>query len=1231
MELDSYFDLTSDEIEAENIFQAFYAAPAMEPDSALGQAPDDELGTDLERIVTASTTSSDPELVSIQQKFIELDDDSTSPGSPGPWSPVRSNSVSGTSVHDQDSIASGPPSTTTPDFPPLPEIGDTSFFTEFDNSNVYGSSTTKKKEPALGSNILQPPPSRKRPRTTTDAHSPTGLFTPTKSRKPTPSPANRSGPSSGSSASDLRHLLSMPGSDDMSDIEREQQEATRFLESKKEQERLDEEYARSLQQSWDTQAYGENSGSSSYWNEDTAFGLMAPPPGPPPMGYMSMSEKPVGRSTYHTSEPSTLRVNHPRQPSKPPSNNNYIEISSDSELEETISRNNFAYPSRPMRWASDNPQAAPGLSNVFPKTENLGASSSNRYPYSGGMGYSSQPANPNTFPPGSYPNSMYPSNRYAGYDRSLGPSQPQNGYSQPSTSYGFGQEVIDLISKTTSELGSHALGASGLRARIFENINPQTTTDELQKLLENIRPDQDLDANREGTPDALKFTLMEHQKLGLAWMKSMEEGSNRGGILADDMGLGKTIQALALMVARPPTTPERRTNLIIAPVALIQQWKREIERMLKPQHQLKVFILHGEKRVTAWNVLKKHDVVLTTFGTLASELKRKEHAEKMKKENPTTYQNLAPDAIKLPLLGEDSKWYRIIVDEAQCIKNKNTKSALACYSLNATYRWCMSGTPMMNNVSELYSLIRFLRIGPYNNIERFNSAFARPLKSFDDNLQCQAMQQLQVLLKAILLRRTKTSKIDGKRILQLPPRTTEKVHVLFSEDEQALYNALETKTQLQFNKYLRAGTVGRNYSNVLVLLLRLRQACCHPHLMTDFGIDANANLPVEVDLIANAKLLPDNVVTRLKENDDSECPVCIDAVENAIIFFPCGHSTCAECFARISDPSQGLIQGNDGSFAIKCPNCRAQIDPKKITDSVSFNKVFCPNPDGEHGDNEDDEDAAVEAADDDSDTDTDSDSDADSLADFIVDDENKKPTGLSKKSKGQKKDRKGKGKADEKPKKKSLAELKKDAMKNAKAKRKYLRRLSKTWETSAKIDKTLDLLREVEARGEGEKTIIFSQFTSLLDLLEVPIVREGWGYRRYDGSMRPMQRNEAVLEFSDNPDCKIMLVSLKAGNSGLNLVAASQVIIFDPFWNPYIEEQAIDRAHRIGQLRPVMVHRILVKNTVEDRILDLQDKKRRLIEGALDEKASQNMGRLGTRELAYLFVSTAFLPFEFTK
>jgi SNF2 family DNA or RNA helicase len=135
-----------------------------------------------------------------------------------------------------------------------------------------------------------------------------------------------------------------------------------------------------------------------------------------------------------------------------------------------------------------------------------------------------------------------------------------------------------------------------------------------------------------------------------------------------------------------------------------------------------------------------------------------------------------------------------------------------------------------------------------------------------------AMSKLQALLKAILLRRTKTSLIDGKPIITLPPKSEEIAHVVFSEDEQAFYDSLEGKLQIQFNKYVRAGTVGKNYSNILVLLLRLRQCCCHPHLITHFdeappagvaGLAADA-------MIKLAESLTPDVVERLLAADGFE-------------------------------------------------------------------------------------------------------------------------------------------------------------------------------------------------------------------------------------------------------------------------------------------------------------------------------------------------------------------------
>lgn len=180
--------------------------------------------------------------------------------------------------------------------------------------------------------------------------------------------------------------------------------------------------------------------------------------------------------------------------------------------------------------------------------------------------------------------------------------------------------------------------------------------------------------------------------------------------------------------------------------------------------------------------------------------------------------------------------------------------------------------------------------------------------------------------------------------------------------------------------------------------------------------------------------------------------------------------------------------------------------------------------------------------------------------------------------------------------------------------------LERRWIDSAKVSKCVEIIEGIQKKDPTEKTIIFSQFTSLLDLLEIPISKTGIKYRRYDGGMSATKRNEALIDFQETDSIKVLLVSLKAGNSGLNLVAASQVIIFDPFYNPFVEFQAIDRAHRIGQQRPVIVHRLVVANTVEDRVLALQEKKRTLIEGALDENAQRSVGRLNNRDLGFLFV-----------
>lgn len=253
-----------------------------------------------------------------------------------------------------------------------------------------------------------------------------------------------------------------------------------------------------------------------------------------------------------------------------------------------------------------------------------------------------------------------------------------------------------------------------------EAYNEREFPEDIKNLLNGIKDIREATkADNEETPRALRVTLMKHQKIGLKWMKAKEESSHKGGILADDMGLGKTIQAIALIVARPFEDESRRPTLIVAPKALMNQWKLEIERHVKTgRHKLAVLIYHQKR--TPWKEMKNFDVIITTFGTLTAHYKTLLQATKWEGEGRDA--STVRDAKKRAgPLDPAAKWHRVIVDEAQNIKNPAAKSAEACCRLNATYRWCLTGTPMMNRLEDFQSLLGFLRIRPYSNPSKFKA------------------------------------------------------------------------------------------------------------------------------------------------------------------------------------------------------------------------------------------------------------------------------------------------------------------------------------------------------------------------------------------------------------------------------------------------------------------------------------------------------------------------------
>ncbi|KAI0392361.1 hypothetical protein F5Y17DRAFT_436767 [Xylariaceae sp. FL0594] len=846
-------------------------------------------------------------------------------------------------------------------------------------------------------------------------------------------------------------------------------------------------------------------------------------------------------------------------------------------------------------------------------------------------------------------------------------------------------------------------------------------------------------SERRKEPAALKKRLMPHQRVGLTWLIRQEQSKLKGGILADDMGLGKTIQALALILARPPEDGIRKTTLVVVPTALLRQWEQEIDDKVKPGHKLKTVIYHGQKKrgVTVTNLLS-HDVVFTTYGTLAHEYKF--IYEKKKNARAVL---LAPNAI----------FHRVILDEAHNIKNRNSLSFRAVARLRSTYRLCMTGTPLMNRLDELYPLVSFLRIEPHCQWDTFRG-LVRGVKNGSPG----SMRQVQALLSRIMLRRTENTMVDGQPILTLPSLTIETVQAVFDQDQLDYYQSLEQRSQLTMNRYLKERSVGRHYWHILILILRLRQCCCHPYLLKDHTIPQGVDMtPEEMNKLAGK--LPPQHVARILGQKSFECPMCMQEIERPVFIHPCLHHICGNCLTNmisVSDPGaelEGEDGGDGGAPMGRCPheNCTKVIDSKSV---ICYKNIV------ENWELDDDDEDEIEDEEEDEEEDADENGD---LRDFIVSDEhesedevdddddgkddedieveddqsttlkespfvdsldgdskpdsplqdpeepqddegvkreknvdgdgdcdsddslppiesffthlkkeeaqpsaikdfpdavqnkrsNKRPlesdsdgdvakastSGKKRKGSGKggagskkdsKTDMKTESKTDNKKKKKSktdkgkgtaltLGALKKSSLSSARARERYFDSLRKDWETSCKVDSAMEILSRIRRDHPNEKTLVFSQFTSFLDLIEIPISDDGYNYRRYDGSMSTRDRGEAVHEFMTKPEVKVMLVSLRCGNAGLNLYAATRVIMLDPFWNPSVEDQAIKRAHRLGQTRPVVAYRVLVQETIEDRILALQEKKRELVNNVLDPEARGRVSTLSASELAGLF------------
>eukprot|EP00932_Pfiesteria_piscicida_P019803 SRR837773.6627.p1 GENE.SRR837773.6627~~SRR837773.6627.p1 ORF type:complete len:420 (+),score=78.56 SRR837773.6627:69-1262(+) len=174
------------------------------------------------------------------------------------------------------------------------------------------------------------------------------------------------------------------------------------------------------------------------------------------------------------------------------------------------------------------------------------------------------------------------------------------------------------------------------------------------------------------------------------------------------------------------------------------------------------------------------------------------------------------------------------------------------------------------------------------------------------------------------------------------------------------------------------------------------------------------------------------------------------------------------------------------------------------------------------------------------------------------------------------------------------------------------------FKTSTKIEALMQEIQKMQQTNPGSKALVFSQFTRFLELVEWRIKREGVSCAKLLGTMPIAARNNIIISFHSDPSLKVLLISLKAGGEGLNLQAADHIFVMDPWWNPASELQAIQRAHRIGQTRPVKAVRFVTTGTIEEKIIELQQKKQTVFDCTVGG-SNQALQRLTSEDIQFLF------------
>lgn len=637
--------------------------------------------------------------------------------------------------------------------------------------------------------------------------------------------------------------------------------------------------------------------------------------------------------------------------------------------------------------------------------------------------------------------------------------------------------------------------------------------------------------------------------------KPLMQSVLKGGVLADEMGLGKTILTLALIhsvpyetdiIQNPPKNYASKTTLIVVPMSLLSQWKSEFERSNNNANH-KCFIYYGEtaqadlSHTLCNRVNNIPIVVLTTYGTVQNEWTR---INKSRDENG-----------KLPKIGLYSvEFLRVVLDEGHTIRNRNTKTAKSIHELELRRRWVLTGTPVVNRLDDIFSVVKFLKLDPWSNFSYWKTFVTLP---FEQKEFHKTLDVVKSILEPIFLRRTKNMKQkNGKPLVDLPEKEVVIEELEFSKREQLFYDLFKSRAHQSFKEGMKSGDLLKKYTQILTHILRLRQVCCHPDLVastTELDESWKEQLesfekPAENERFPSETKMKEVMFSLYKRvhPEDSECSICTQApiALGEMVVTECGHQYCFHCL------NEHIEFQTKNATQVLCPECRFPISRYRLfkvrNKEVSKKEVrFHTN----------------EPVD-----------DPYSQYEFQL--------------------------------------YYYDPDKN-----------------STKIEALLGHLRLLKDQCPGEQIVVFSQFSSYLDIIENELLSRTNGndddfvVLKFDGRLNMVEREKILKKFSGERSSEgkitVLLLSLKAGGVGLNLTCANRAFMMDPWWSPSIEDQAIDRIHRIGQAQNVRVVRFIVKDSIETKMLRIQERKRMMGEAVEVEEEERRKQRI--EEIKLLF------------